>query len=162
MNQTTPRMVLIIRHGEKPSDKGDPNLNAAGRLRAQMLAQRLPALYAISALFAAAQSKDSNRSNETIQPLSDVIHVPVDDTFAADQQRALAEHILHDSPDLKDKIVLICWHHEKIPALAQNLDASPVPAFWPDSDFDSIWQLQYSASGFATLTVRKEPPVAPP
>jgi|SRR5580658_9297675 broad specificity phosphatase PhoE len=161
MNQTTPKMVLIIRHGEKPADKSDPNLSAAGRLRAQMLAQRLPALYAISALFAAAQSKGSNRPNETIQPLSEAIHVPIDDSFAVDQHEALAEQILHDSPGLTDKIVLICWHHEEIPALAGDLDATPVPPSWPGDDFDSIWQLHYSASGLATLTVSKEPPVAP-
>ncbi len=39
-------------------------------------------------------------------------------------------------------MVLICWEHQHIPALAQAiavLDATTIPSAWPGDRFDVIW-----------------------
>jgi hypothetical protein len=43
-------------------------------------------------------------------------------------------------------VVLICWRHGQIPAMATALGARDVPAKWPDERFDLIWRLDYSGA----------------
>jgi hypothetical protein len=160
MSHPPPKLVLLIRHGEKPTDKSDPDLSPAGRARAQMLAREIPKLYpALSVLFAAARSKDSNRPLETIEPLGAALGIRIDDAFAVDDHKKLAKYILHDSPGYAGKTLLICWHHEKIPALATDLGVTDAPSPWPNNVFDRIWEFAYSPEGAVTLTIREQPQV---
>jgi hypothetical protein len=125
-----------------------------------MLAREIPKLYpALSDLFAAARSKDSNRSLETIEPLGVALGVPIDHSFTDDDHKMLAKHILDDSAGYAGKTLLICWHHEKIPALASDLGVAGAPSPWPNDVFDEIWEISYSPEGAATLAIRKQPPV---
>ena len=48
------------------------------------------------------------------------------------------------------KIVLICWHHGDIPALATALGIASPPK-WPGTVFDLVWQITWP-SGQATLS----------
>lgn len=54
------------------------------------------------------------------------------------REPALAEAILASSGE----VVLICWEHQHIPALAQTIptvDAPAIPTVWPGNRFDVIW-----------------------
>jgi hypothetical protein len=40
------------------------------------------------------------------------------------------------------QVVLLCWEHHRIPALAQvipTVNATAIPAVWPDDRFDVVW-----------------------
>ncbi len=39
--------------------------------------------------------------------------------------------------------MLICWHHSKIPDLAQALGVASSPP-WPVTVFDRVWEIDYS------------------
>jgi phosphohistidine phosphatase SixA len=160
-NPNFPARILIIRHGEKPDNKSDRHLSKQGRVRAEILAEKLPSMYPrISALFAAAPSKDSTRPYETIEPLAEVLGLTIDKSFADNQHSELARKILSDSADYGGETILICWHHEKIPALArEDLGQVAAPKIWPDEVFDQIWQINYSPDGRSEFAIRSQPPM---
>jgi broad specificity phosphatase PhoE len=71
-----PNKILIMRHTEKPEVHDDIHLTSAGIARAQQLMTYIPSTVGNPQfLFAAAESKDSNRPMATIQPLSQAINV---------------------------------------------------------------------------------------
>jgi phosphohistidine phosphatase SixA len=158
-----PAIVAIIRHGEKPADDSNPHLSDQGRARAAMLARTLPDIYPkLSALFACAPSKDSDRPYETIEPLAKVLGLTIDNSFADHQHAELAQKILEGSKSYSGKTILICWHHEQIPALARDdFGQASAPAQWSGHVFDQIWQIDYSAAGQPTFTIKAEPPMPP-
>jgi hypothetical protein len=55
----------------------------------------------------------------------------------------VAQDILNH-PKYAGAVVLVCWHHGKIQALAAALRASQPPS-WPGTVFDRVWQRMYSA-----------------
>ncbi|HET7594228.1 MAG TPA: hypothetical protein VFK49_02180 [Stellaceae bacterium] len=69
----------------------------------------------------------------------------IDDSHGERDHVRLAATLLDKSYD--GKVVLICWRHGEIPALAGALGATEVPAKWPDDRFDLIWRLDYGAAG---------------
>lgn len=69
----------------------------------------------------------------------------IDDSHAEKDDARLAAALLGKSYD--GKVVLICWRHGQIPALASALKARDAPSKWPDERFDLIWRLDYGAAG---------------
>ena len=60
----------------------DPHLSDEGVVRAKRLATYIPEMFGqVDFLFATAESKHSLRPIETIQPLSEAIDVPIDDSY---------------------------------------------------------------------------------
>jgi phosphohistidine phosphatase SixA len=149
---TGPRMVLIIRHAEKPDatdGEKDPNLSKAGCARADALANLIPDKFIRpDFLIATKQTKGSNRPVETITPLSKAIHEEIESTFKDAEFDQLAHEVLSD-PKYAGKVVLIAWHHGKIPELAKALGAKDVPNKWDSQVFDRVWQITYE-NGVAT------------
>jgi hypothetical protein len=47
------------------------------------------------------------------------------------------------NPKYADKVVLIAWHHGKIPDLAKALGVQDAPAKWNSKVFDRVWQITY-------------------
>jgi broad specificity phosphatase PhoE len=126
-----PKQVLIIRHGEKSGDPGvdntgdGPSLSTRGYERAGALAPYVPAQFGRpDFLFATRASANSNRPVETITPLSKAIGVSIDDKHADKDYGKVASDIL-GNPKYAGKLVLICWHHGKIPDLAGALSRGP-------------------------------------
>jgi len=158
-----PRTVVILRHAEKPSDEADPDLSPAGRKRAAMLAQALPKQFSpINSLFAAARSRNSNRSVETITPLANALGLEIDDRFADHEYAALAGILLNEEQYL-GSCIIICWHHAHIPDLAvelgvDRLDIENAPGIsngrWDESVFDRLWILSFEGDAvqFSTET----------
>lgn len=141
-----PRMVILIRHGEKPPKTDhSPHLNPTGVERAQ----RLPLLFSPGrsavlpppdVLFATHASASSNREYETLHPLAQALHLEINTQYGEDDVAGLTSEIL--SGKCAGKVVLVCWHHEKIAAIAAALGV-PDPPAWPGSTFDRLWKIQW-------------------
>jgi hypothetical protein len=145
-----PATILIIRHAEKPAP-GDPTLSAEGYARAQLLLKAFAPVGNLPTpqyIFAAAPSTHSNRSALTVIPLSDSLHLEVNQDFKDHDYAALAAELL--SGKYAGKTVLVSWHHGKIPELATALGATPPYNPWPEDQFDRIWRIDY-ANGKATI-----------
>lgn len=154
-----PRKILIMRHAEKPDVHGNPHLSPEGQERAARLVTYIPETFGIpDFLFATQESPDSNRPFETLEPLSDQIGITIDQTFSDDQHKALAKELLRD-PRYNGALVLVCWHHEKIPKLAVQLGAAPseVPDPWDDGVYDLVLVLDYAAGVPPSLIKAVEP-----
>ncbi len=150
-----PATIYLIRHAEKLTDKR-PDLAPQGFLRAALIPNLfLPpagsgrvALTKPDFLFATARSKNSNRPFETIMPLSSALNEPISNEILDEDFGELAKLLL--SGKFAGKVVLVSWHHGKIPDLTTALGAAP-PYKWPDTQFDRIWRIDY-VDGKAKLT----------
>ena len=142
-----PREILIIRHAEKPDSSGDPNLTPRGYARAVALLPFFSSTFDTpDYVFATQGSKHSNRPVQTITPLAGALHMALDSKVADADYVLLAQDIL-TNPQYKGKMLIICWHHGTIPALAKALGISDPPQSWPDTVFDRVWRIQYTDSG---------------
>jgi hypothetical protein len=148
-----PATILIVRHAEKLTD-GRIDLSSVGFERAKLMPKLFlpagvrPDLPMPQVLFATHLSAHSNRPVETVTPLAAALDLPIDDSFLNDDYAGLAAALL--SGKYAGKVVLVAWHHGKIPQLATALGATPPYTPWPDQQFDRIWRIDY-ANGKATL-----------
>ncbi|MGO9928749.1 MAG: hypothetical protein ACLPLP_22205, partial [Mycobacterium sp.] len=177
-NTGPPALIYVIRHGEKPADPLDPSAPLSPPFGVdingnQSIHSLLPRGWqrsgALAVLFAAAlgppqaglrtpttllspdygkpDKTQGHRTYETIQGLSARLSVPINSAFAEGQEPALASAVVADYTD----VVLICWEHQHIPAIATALptvSGTQIPAAWPGDRFDVIWSftLQPGAS----------------
>ncbi len=145
--EVAPKMIVILRHGEKPDDSDDPKLTPEGYKRSFALAKSIPAKFGKpDFLFPATKTHVSNRPVETIKPLSEATGLPIDSDFEDKDFKDLAHRLL-SHPKYRAKFIVICWHHEHIPPLAAALGANDAPAQWPDKSFDRFWRLDYEPGG---------------
>jgi hypothetical protein len=153
--------IMLIRHAEKPDgkddgvdQKGNPDkhdLIVRGWQRAGALVRffanpsdpsgpiRRPAT-----IFATEPTtgSDSKRPLHTVTPLKQLLGIPVDSTIHEGSEQDLANKAI-----ASDGVVLIAWHHGKIPAIAnlilQNMSA---PQKWPSGRFDVVWIFSRAAA----------------
>jgi hypothetical protein len=149
-----PRVVILIRHGEKPpKEQHSPHLTPTGVERAKLIPTlfspgRTPTLPRPDFLFATHFTPSSNREVETLQPLAQGLHLELNDQFLEGEIEKLAAEILGGK--YAGKVVLVCWHHGKIPAIAAALGV-PNPPAWPDTVFDRIWKIEW-VNGTGVMT----------
>ena len=146
-------VLLIIRHAGKPASGS--GLSAAGRQRAAAYIDyfqryRLDAQpLTVDTLIAAADTAESWRSRLTLEPFSGVCGLPIDTRFKEKQVKRLV-HALRSQPGGRN--LLICWHHEEMPALVRALGADPdwlLPdGEWPEAVYDWVIQLRYDGRGY--------------
>jgi broad specificity phosphatase PhoE len=100
-------------------------------------------------VFATEASRDSKRPIETVAPLATAFNVPVNDCFGDDDEdmKEMTNAILQEFPG---KIILVCWHHGRIPEIAKALGIAKPPK-WDGKIFDRVWQITFP-KGKATLT----------
>jgi phosphohistidine phosphatase SixA len=142
-----PRIVMIIRHAEKPDEtpgtEKDPNLSKRGFQRADALAKVIPEHFPKpDFLIATKKSKGSDRPAETITPLSKALNETITADEKDDDFAKVAQAVLTD-PKYDGKVVLIAWHHGKIPELAKALGATDAPAKWKPEVFDRVWEITF-------------------
>jgi hypothetical protein len=148
-----PATILLIRHAEKLTN-GAIDLSPTGFQRAKLLpkvfspAGARPDLPMPQVLFATHISEHSNRPVQTVTPLAKALHLPINDSFKNEDYPALAAALL--SGKYAGKVVLVVWHHGKIPQLATALGATPPYNPWPEQQYDRIWRIDY-ADGKVTL-----------
>lgn len=172
---TSPRQVLIIRHAEKPEDDTDIHLASRGAARAAALPSLFvipptfptkPAAFATpDFIFAAKQSKYSNRSVETVAPLAKALaDMPIDHKRADKAFQALVDDLFSVSKHA-GKTILICWHHGNLPDIAVAVIAKAknaskikgqVPERWPGAVFDRVWVITFDDAGNATFGDRPQ------
>jgi hypothetical protein len=80
----------------------------------------------------------AHRTHQTIEGLSGRLGLAIVSAFAEGQEPQLAASVVSGYSG----VVLICWEHEHIPALASSLPVTPgtaIPQAWPGDRFDVIW-----------------------
>ena len=154
--QAQPQQVLLIRHAEKSGDIDDIHINAQGQKRAEALPKLFEKSFAKpDFIFAAKQSKHSNRCVETVTPLAKHLNLKIHDKFEDNEFGELANELL-TNPKYANKVVLVCWHHGNLPDLATKLKATDVPHEWKDAVFDRVWLITYGDSGKVKFTKRHQ------
>ena len=79
-----------------------------------------------------------HRTYQTIQGLSDRLGLAIVSGFAEGSEAQLAASVVSSYSG----VVLICWEHDHIPALATSLPTvagTVIPQPWPGDRFDVIW-----------------------
>ena len=145
-------IILVIRHGEKPAS--GPLLSPAGQARAQAYVGYFKSFVVDSKplkldyLFAAADSKESQRPRLTIEPLGKALGLTIDDKFDVTKPQDVARAI-RKKPSGKQ--FLICWHHAQVPQLLTTLGVDPGAVLpngkWPNRVFGWVIQLRYDSNG---------------
>jgi hypothetical protein len=80
----------------------------------------------------------AHRTYQTIQGLAGRLGLMIGTPFEKGHEPQLAASVVSGYSG----VVLICWDHEHIPALATALPAAPgtaIPGTWPGDRFDVIW-----------------------
>lgn len=141
------RIIYVIRHAEKPVDRGKAQLSVRGRERAAALGRNAQELFGhLDYLFAAKTSTRSARPVETVSPLALHFGLEIDSSYRDKDHDKLARDLLDSKLRSYGTALLICWDHENIPALARALEARQAPAKWPNTVFDRIWKMTLRTS----------------
>jgi broad specificity phosphatase PhoE len=145
-------VVLIIRHAEKP-DTG-PGLSPRGQQRAEAYKHYFKKFTVDSkrlrpdAVFAAKDSKQSQRPRLTVEPFAKAAKLRIDTRFGTNQSAELAAFLRATQ---QGKRILICWHHGDIPDLLRALGAKPETLLprgkWPNPVFAWVVLLSYDQDG---------------
>ena len=165
-----PEAIYIIRHGEKPGDplpaQGKHRGHGFGvdylgaRSEHSLLPRGWQRSGALVALFAPAAGPPPaglrtpatllspshgdpgktavRRTYQTIQGLAEHLGLVIGTPFEVGHEPQLAERVLA----AHSGVVLICWEHHHIPAIARSLptaEGTVIPAAWPDDRYDVIW-----------------------
>jgi broad specificity phosphatase PhoE len=88
--------------------------------------------------YGSADKTAGHRTHETIQALSDRLGLAIVSAYAEGDEPALAAAVVSQNSG----VVLICWEHDHIPALASSLPTvtgTVIPSPWPGDRFDVIW-----------------------
>jgi hypothetical protein len=112
-----------------------------GRYRPIPIKDKAPRFSTPNYIFATQRSKNSNRPVETVTPLGTAINLPINDGFA-DKDKDISKMVNAILNDYPGKIILICWHHGKIPDLAKALGIGKPPK-WDGKVFDRVWQITF-------------------
>jgi hypothetical protein len=148
-----PAQVIIIRHAERPPQKGAVNLSLKGQVRAmalvpfftqtpELIYQGLPVGLFATKIVA---GDLSHFTLETIEPLSKRLRVLTDAHYAKWEVGNLAHEVL-SNPKFERRTVFICWDREFIPQLAAALGVRPEPPPWPEYVFDRVWIITYKGN----------------
>jgi hypothetical protein len=165
--------LLIIRHAEKPEAGGDSGVDPTGasdpksltprgwqragtwaELFIPSLGQRSP-LPEPAAIFASAPASHaeikagaggskSRRPLETVTLLAAKLGVQIDLRFGKGNETGLAAAVSQVAG-----VVLVCWQHEDIVAIANALTPAPsgIPVNWPGDRFNVIFRFDRSDAG---------------
>lgn len=88
--------------------------------------------------YGAPAKTQEHRTYQTIQGLAGRLGLQINSPFAEGQESDLASSIVSNS----SRVVLICWEHNHIPALASAfplVSNTAIPRPWPGDRFDAVW-----------------------
>jgi len=144
--------VLIIRHAENP-DSGR-GLSPSGQQRAEAYKHYFKKFTLDSkrlrpdVIFAAKDSKQSQRPRLTVEPFAKAAKLQIDTRFSSNQSAELAADLRATE---QGKRILISWRHGNIPDLLRTLGANPETLLphgkWPDPVYDWVILLRYDRDG---------------
>lgn len=132
-----PTTIIIVRHADTDGtmqDGGDPPLNAAGRARAEALADFLQDIDVVAGVNAI-HASDKLRTQQTAQPLADRLGLAVEVKDLYDYE-GLVGHIERNH---RGDIVLIVTHSDAIAPLIDELHGKKgLPPIAPD-EYDNVY-----------------------
>ena len=144
--------VLIVRHAEKA--ESGPGLSPAGELRAQAYGRYFRPFVLgrerlrIDTLIATADGHGSHRARLTLEPLSRLAGIPIQQPFDDRHVRDLATWLGRGPPS---RTILIAWHHGRLPRLIRDLglDASLLlpRGDWPARVYNWVVVLRFDRNG---------------
>ena len=144
----TPSQVILIRHGDKDSQRGDYNLSPSGFNRALRLGRMIPACFGapnqIRSFELDPVSSQNARSYQTAVPLAVATGVNIGIVMGSRTSSArFGEEVLTSKPFEGAKAVFF-WEHRHLPDLAKGLGWSTMAPIDAD-DYDQLLLLSYSA-----------------
>lgn len=145
-------VVVVVRHAEKASNTArDPDLSAAGRARAEALAERLRGLP-----LAVAYATPFKRTQQTAAPTAQAqgVELVVREFSSRDPDtdaQALREALLRDH---RGEAVLVVGHSNTVPAIVEALSGVEVEVM-PETEYDRISLVRMAADGSAELSVER-------
>lgn len=115
----SPKKVVIIRHGEKPTDGAE--LSSVGCERAYQLPQFFGQWNDIAAIYAQQPTGigSSVRPIQTVTPTAQSENLKINNSFHRDDYSNLVADILNNR-SLNGKTVIISWEHAVIPKIAEG------------------------------------------
>ncbi len=140
-----PGRILLMRHAEKTGKTDDFYLSKEGTIRAERLVTYIPQTFGRpDFIYAAARSKRSVRSIETVKPLAAAHGIEVQYHIEDKEFDALVTEIFSKS-EYHGKTIVICWHHGKLPEIAALLGGQrgAYPDPWPQDVFNLILDFRY-------------------
>ena len=134
--------IVIIRHGEKPTE-GD-NLSAKGFERALALPEMLnnllpqpPHFTYVPCIGTDKEETTRVRMMQTVPPYAAQHNLTVNSDYAPDEIKGLVKELRHHRGT-----VLLMWEHHNIMKITEALGIEE-PQEWPDDDYDSIWTITF-------------------
>jgi hypothetical protein len=157
---------MLIRHAERPAKVGSPygmtpdghrdvnSLSTVGWQRAGALVTLFdPAkgplqdsrLAVPTNLFATdiGHGSESKREQQTITPLASRLGLPLNTKYVKQDHEQVSKEVL-----ASDGLVLICWDHKFMPAVANGIlgNTTTAPQKWKRKRFDVVWVFDWDAS----------------
>jgi hypothetical protein len=158
--------IMVVRHGEKPGDppppcgvddQGNQDQNSlivrgwqrsgalAGLFSSWGVAARL-GLAVPKTVYAAEPHSRSKRPDETVSAVAALLNITIALGFKDGHEGPLATAAMAATGP-----VLIGWHHEGIPAIANAIlgNQTTAPQHWPAGRFDMVWVFDRGSGGWA-------------
>lgn len=167
MGLSTPATIIVVRHGDKllePASKwqnrqnDNRSLDAKGMVRSVKLAFYIlkhfgPPDYIFASTPVDSKGKTySLREVETAGPLATMLAdrnphgFKVLFPYTVEEYKKLAHFILN-KPQFNQKVVLIVWAHQVLPALIEHLGVKAKLPHWSNKNFDTVYVLRYNHKG---------------
>jgi hypothetical protein len=150
----SPAQVIMIRHAEKAPGN---DLSAQGYQHAQELVPYFESDADVTqygtpvAIYAMEPSSEdpSNRAVETVTPLAQALNLTVLANYGRDDYQNVVNEVMANS-SYDGKMVLICWEHTSIPAIAAAFGVSPQPPKWDKDDYMTVFRIDFNSQGKVT------------
>ena len=144
----TPAQVILIRHGDKDSQRGDYNLSPSGFNRALRLGRMIPACFGVPNQIRTIEldsvSGKNSRSYQTAVPLAVATGVNIGIVMGSTTSSERFGGDVLDSKTFDGTKAVFFWEHRHLPDLAKGLGWSSMAPIDAD-DFDRLVLLSYSA-----------------
>lgn len=145
---STPQQTtfILIRHAEKAVTPGtnDPDLSAEGQKRAEKLATLFQPTPSLAGIY----TTPYKRTTQTVQPLAQVLGLPVQQ-YAANSGEGFLDSLITKHVG---KTVLIVGHSNTIPTLVNVLSGTNQYTPFDDADYSNIFIVTVVRRGNAAIT----------
>jgi len=138
--------IILVRHADKDTERGDYNLSPAGFRRAIDLARLIPACFGVpdgitTYLLDPLTSKNA-RSYQSAVPLAIATGAPIRIALnSAEASGQIGRQLRSEHERTSERLVLF-WEHRRMPDLARGLGWSAMPPI-ADHDFDQLYVFRY-------------------
>ncbi len=135
------KIVYVVRHAEKASQDGDPELSSAGRARALALSHLLERTRIVG-LFAT----QYRRTRQTLEPLSMAHSVPIESIGAGEVEKLIGRIRAAAGPGS----VVVAGHSNTVPEIVERLTGVEIEEI-AETHYDGLFQVRLPEGGDAEL-----------